>query len=83
MFLKYGLHFSLIFKADNPKEEFVDLIQSRHIWLDYVNGLPEYKPEKGWFNVGDIISLMPLELTCRVLGIKCRVPDYMSFNKET
>lgn len=50
---------------------FIDLIQSRHIWLQQVNGLPEYKEGHGWFNVGDILALMPLEVTCRVLGIKC------------
>eukprot|EP00111_Clytia_hemisphaerica_P023811 TCONS_00070164-protein len=51
--------------------EYMDLIKSQRMWLEHAHGLPTYSQGKGWFNVGDIISLMPLELTCRILGIKC------------
>ena len=55
------------------------------MWLQHAKGLPTYSQGKGWFNVGDIISLMPLELTCRILGIKCWVSEthWILFNTVT
>ena len=53
----------------------MDLIKSQRMWLERVKGLPAYTQGSGWFNVGDIISLMPLELTCRIIGIKCWVSE--------
>lgn len=65
----------------NPDDcpEYLDLIKSQRMWLQHAKGLPTYSQGKGWFNVGDIISLMPLELTCRILGIKCWVSETMLF----
>lgn len=57
--------------ASSGSVEYSDLIQSRHIWLQKVNGLPKYKQGPGWFNIRDVISLMPLDVTCRILGIRC------------
>ena len=61
---------------------FIDLVQSKHLWLKRVNGLPNYSQGKGWFNVADILSLMPFELTCRVVGIKCWVSTTLPHSSQ-
>ena len=69
-------HQIFLILAGGPSVEFIDLVQSQHIWMEHVHGLSSYEQGEGWFNVGEIISLMPLEVTCRVLGIQCWVSHY-------